>query len=159
MRRVDIYLETSTRYLGKKERYCGYVMSTELKNGNPYTVEDFWPSSGTWNHTMLETLNRALSHLAGGLEIHIHSQNDYIMDMAENNLEEWKAAGFKTGKGMPIKDADLWEEYAGRTGGHLIIYERGLHEYSNWMIGTMARKMVENPVDKSDHTPRNPHKY
>ena len=57
MYRVDIYLESESRYMGRRERRTGYFMSCILDNGQEYSDMKVIKSEGTWNHCMLEAMN------------------------------------------------------------------------------------------------------
>ena len=153
MYRVDIFLETDSGYLGTRERMIGYYMCCRLADGNDYDDLKMMTVKGTYNHCMLTALNAALSRMARPSEICIHSANSYILDMMENNLPEWEESGFQTAKGEPIKDRDMWQELSERIKGHLVVTERGVHEYSRWMKWMFTHDR-DGMVDK----PEKPHK-
>ena len=48
MWKVDIYLETDSTFQGKRERKCGYVLSTMVGNEEK-TKENFGISKGTYH--------------------------------------------------------------------------------------------------------------
>lgn len=133
MYRVDIYLESESRYMGRRERRTGYFMSCILDNGQEYSDMKVIKSEGTWNHCMLEAMNEALKRMQKPSEIHIHSENGYIIDMLENSLPEWADNGFMNSKGNPVKDSDIWRSVWETAGPHRIVLEKGPHEYSSWM--------------------------
>lgn len=158
MYRVDIFLETDTWYLGTRERKVGYFMFCRLSNGSDYDDLKTMTVKGTYNHCLLTALNAALSRMAKSSEIHIHSANCYILDMMENNLPGWQENGFRTKKGDAIKDQKIWQELSGLIRDHIIIPERGLHEYSHWMKWMLSHdegEKVDNLVEK----PEKPHEY
>lgn len=158
MYRVDIYLESDSRYLGVWERKAGYYISCTLSNGQDYSDLKVMGIKGTYNHCLLAALNAALHRMRQSSEIHIYSGNAYILDMLDNNLTSWAGKGFKNGKGEPVKDREQWEDLWKNVQGHIIVTERGLHEYSRWLKWMLARdgdKTVDNFVDK----PEKPHKY
>ena len=150
MYRVEIYLETDSWYLGTRERKAGYFMHCRLANGSDYDDLKMMTVNGTYNHCLLVALNAALGRMAKSSEIHIHSANCYILDMMENNLPEWEKNDFLTKKGVAVKDRDLWQEISGRIRDHIIVLERGMHEYSHWMkwMFTHDGDGVDNSVDK-----------
>lgn len=55
MWKVDIYLETDSTFQGKRERKCGYVLSTMVENEEK-TKENFGISKGTYHQSVLMTL-------------------------------------------------------------------------------------------------------
>lgn len=159
MYRIDIYLETSSWYLGVKERWGGYVATYVRKNGELASVEGFEKVKGTYNHVLLHMLNLAMGRVKKQSEIHIHSANSYILDMIEHNLPAWAGCGFQSQKGKPVKDHEEWKALWERKGegGHIFVTERGLHEFSHWMIGECVKKSGQ-PVDKDVDNPGKPHK-
>ena len=55
MWKVDIYLETDSTFQGKRERKCGYVLATMVKDEEK-TKENFGKSNGTYHQSVLVTL-------------------------------------------------------------------------------------------------------
>ena len=157
---IDIYLESSSWFLGVRERWGGYVMAYERQDGELYTVEGFQKITGTYNHVLLHMLNAALVRVGKPSEIHVCSANGYILDMMEHNLSAWAANGFMNKRGEPVKDAAEWKVLWKLSRNHIIIPEHGLHEFSHWMKGEFLRigregEIVDNSVDKAER----PYKY
>lgn len=149
---ISIYLETSSRYLGTRKRWGGYVITYVRKNGELASVEGFEEVEGTYNHVLLHMLNAAMERVKKKSIIHICSANSFILDMIDNNLDEWSQNGFQSQKGKPIKDQDEWMKFWEQKEGHTIITERGLHEFSHWMMDKFMD--CGQCVDKS----KKPHK-
>ena len=151
MYRINIYLETSSWYLGVRERWGGYVITYIRKNGELASVEGFEQVKGTYNHVLLHMLNLAMERVTKQSEIHICSANSFILDMIDNNLASWAENEFMTQKGKPIKDQEewrkLWEQI--KKNNHTIITERGLHEFSHWMMAEFLKRGGQ-PVDNSE---------
>lgn len=159
MFRIDIYLEASSWYLGIRERWGGYVMAYERKNGELYTVEGAQKINGTYNHVLLHALNAALVRVGKPSEVHVHTANSYILDMMENYLSSWAAKDFVNSRGQPLKDATDWKVLWKLSAKHIMVPEPGLHEFSHWQKGEFLRleregKIVDNSVDNA----KNPHK-
>lgn len=142
MYRVDIYLETSSRYLGVKERWGGYVITYILQNGELVSVEGFERVEGTYNHAVLHMLNLAMERIKKQSTVHIHSANSYILDMINNNLPAWAEFGFQNQKGKPVKDREEWKELWRKKGEnrHIFLTEKGTHEFSQWMLDELAKQ-------------------
>lgn len=153
MHRVDIYLESDSGYMGRQKRKTGYYMTCRL-GGREYNDLKITETEGTYNHCMLETLDAALSRMQKASELHIHSANLYILDMLEKNLANWAENGFANRKGEPVKDKEYWKSVWERMDGHIMVAEKGPHEYSHWMKWMFTHDPVDNYVDKS----QNPHK-
>ena len=52
MQRVNVFIETSSRFRGNVERKCGYVLSTQLRTGKE-TREHFGRVTGTYHQAIL----------------------------------------------------------------------------------------------------------
>lgn len=160
MFRIEIYLETSSWFLGVRERWGGYVMAYERKNGELYTVEGFQKITGTYNHVLLHMLNAALVRVGKPSEVHVCSANSYILDMMEHNLATWAAKNFVNSRGESVKDVTEWKVLWKLSRNHVLVPERGLHGFSHWMMDEFSRKeregkVVDNSVDKAEK----PYKY
>ena len=160
MFRIDVYLEASSWFLGVRERWGGYVMAYERKNGELYTVEGFQKITGTYNHVLLHMLNVALTRVGKPSEVHVCSANSYILDMMDHNLAAWAANGFTNSRGQPVKDVAEWKVLWKLSRNHVLVPEHGLHEFSHWIMDEFFRKeqegkIVDNSVDKAEK----PHKY
>lgn len=77
MWKVDIYLETDSTFQGKRERKCGYVLSTMAGNEEK-TKENFGISKGTYHQSVLIALIEALSRMNVSSEICVHTQDSYV---------------------------------------------------------------------------------
>lgn len=157
---IDIYLESSSWFLGVRERWGGYVMAYERKDGELYTVEGFQKITGTYNHVLLHMLNAALVRVGKPSEVHVCSANSYILDMMDHNLITWAENGFTNSRGQPVKDAAEWRVLWKLSRNHVLVPEYGLHEFSHWMMEEFLRigregKIVDNSVDKAER----PYKY
>ena len=153
MYRVNIYLESDSRYMGSRERKTGYFMSCILDNGQEYSDMKVISAEGTWNHCTLEAMRAALERMKKPSEIHIYSENEYILDMLEKSLPAWAENGFVNSRGKPVKDGKEWKAVWETAGPHLIVAERGTHEYSTWMKWEMDHeegKTVDNTVNNSN---------
>lgn len=158
MYRIDIYLEASSWYLGVKERWGGYVITYVRKNGELASVEGFEKVKGTYNHVLLHMLNLAMDRVKKPSAVHIHSANSYILDMIDHNLPVWAEYGFQSRKGKPVKDHEEWKSlWEKKANGHIFATERGLHEFSHWMMGEFLNQGGQ-PVDKGVDNSEKPQK-
>lgn len=103
MWKVDIYLETDSTFQGKRERKCGYVLATMVKDEEK-TKENFGKSNGTYHQSVLVTLAEALSRMNVSSEICVHTQDGYVASRIPK-LEEMAGEGWRDGKGELIKNA------------------------------------------------------
>lgn len=77
MQRVDVFIETSSRFRGNVERKCGYVLSTQLRNEEK-TRKHFGRVSGTYHQAVLLTMTDALDHLTKGCDVYFHVSDLYV---------------------------------------------------------------------------------
>lgn len=87
MRRVDIYIETDSTSPRPHVRKYGYVLECDLR-GRPVTREGFGQTEGTYNQSVLIALAEALVRIKQPCEIHIHSGNEFVLNMVDNNLNK-----------------------------------------------------------------------
>lgn len=137
---VNIYIETDSTSPRPMPRNYGYVLECQHL-GNTKTKAGFGRMEGTWNKATLQALLEALGRLKRPCEVHIHSRNEYILRMLENNLEHWAAAGFINSKGKPVANREEWEKLWQLGQEHLLLIEpTGKHEYSRWLLDEMGRR-------------------
>ena len=72
-------------------------------------------------------------------EIHIHTENAFILTMLEENLDRWEQNGYVTTKGEPVANGDLWKQLKEKAREHLLLSEPGKHEYSMWIQEQLKR--------------------
>lgn len=136
---VHIYAEADSAAPKESERMTGYVLECE---GKQRTVEDFNLRTATYHAAILSTLCTALSRINQSCEVHIHTQNTYILNMIENNLPAWAGNGFCKKTGDPIRNDGLWKRFWGFYQKHLIVVEPGIHPYLNWMQDEMMKRKI-----------------
>lgn len=87
MQRVDVFIETSSRFRGNVERKCGYVLSTQLRNEEK-TRKHFGRVSGTYHQAVLLTMTDALDHLTKGCDVYFHVSDLYVTSRL-GKIREW----------------------------------------------------------------------
>lgn len=132
MKRVDIYIAIDSKNTRKSKRKFGFVLECELA-GNPYTKEGFGEVEATYNGATLKAINEALDRLKFCCEVHIHTENGFIANMMEHNLDVWAGTDFKTKKGKPVENKEEWKKLWEQSQKNLIIMAAGRHSYSNWV--------------------------
>ena len=100
MQRVDVFIETSSRFRGNVERKCGYVLSTQLRNEEK-TRKHFGRVSGTYHQAVLLTMTDALDHLTKGCDVYFHVSDLYVTSRL-GKIREMADAGWLNAKGKPI---------------------------------------------------------
>lgn len=139
MQRVDIYIETDSTSPRPQARKYGYVLECELR-GRPVTREGFGQTEGTYNQSVLTALTEALARIKQPCEIHIHSGNEFVLNMVDNNLSKWAAGGFLSSCGRPVANREEWERVWNLLRGQLTVTEHGSHAYTGWLRTEMERR-------------------
>lgn len=108
MQRVDVFIETSSRFRGNVERKCGYVLSTQLRNEEK-TRKHFGRVSGTYHQAVLLTMTDALDHLTKGCDVYFHVSDLYVTSRL-GKIREMADAGWLNAKGKPIANREEWRK-------------------------------------------------
>lgn len=141
MWKVDIYLETDSTFQGKRERKCGYVLSTMAGNEEK-TKENFGISKGTYHQSVLIALIEALSRMNVSSEICVHTQDSYVASRLLK-LEEMAGEGWRDSKGELIKNAAEWEQVYrlihAFPEAHKMTARSEKHSYSTWLQEMMKK--------------------
>lgn len=116
---VHIYIGTDSKAPRVQPRKYGYVLACTLK-GKLETKQGFKETKGTYNRATLEAITEAVGRVVKQSEIHIHTENAFILTMLEENLDRWKQLKEKAGE-------------------HLLLSEPGKHEYSMWIQEQLKR--------------------
>lgn len=139
MRLVNIYIETDSVSPRAMPRKYGYVLECEV-HGRPVTREGFGQAESTYNQAVLTALAEALSRIREPCEVHIHSRNDYVLNMIDINLYKWAAGGFLSSSGKPVAGKEEWEKVWELLKGQMTVTVHGSHSYSGWLHGEMERR-------------------
>lgn len=138
MQRVDIYIAIDSASTRISKKMYGYVLECEV-SGQAKTREGFGTAEGTYHFGELTAMIAALERLKQPCEVHIHSENDFVLSMLERNLRTWAAAGFVTTKGKPVANKELWMIVWKLSQKHLVKTVPGKHPYSEWLKEEMKK--------------------
>lgn len=138
MMEVHIYIGTDSKAPRTQVRKYGYVLACTLK-GKLKTKQEFKETKGTYNRVTLEAITEAVARVVKPSEIHIHTENAFILTMLEENLDKWEQNGYVITKGEPVANGDLWKQLKEKAGEHLLLSEPGKHEYSMWIQEQLKR--------------------
>ncbi len=141
MKVVHIYLGASSQFPRKIERTWGYVLECESSPGN--IRNGFNIQACTHNQAIIRALIRALERMTQPCQLHIHSQNEYVLNMLNRNLDSWAANGFLNKKGHQVLEE--WQMLYPLKARHQVSIKTGLHTYSDMLIQTM--KHVKEPIE------------
>lgn len=140
---VHIYVETESTAPCSMSRMSGYILECKTASGATRTVEGFGKKMGTYHRAVLLTLEDALKRLNQPCEIHIHTQDEYVLTSIEKYLPIWAGNGYRNRKGDLIKNHFEWGRIWELLKGHLVTAEPGMHSYYSWMLSEMKRKSRE----------------
>lgn len=129
---ANIYIGINSANTRKSKKKYGYVLEY-IYQETPYTKEAFGELEGTYNRVVLAAVNEALERFKEPCEIHIFSENAYVLSMMKNNVSNWANNGFLTSKGHPVKNQDEWKAYWNLSKKHQVIPEEGKHSYLGWI--------------------------
>lgn len=102
---VHIYIGTDSKAPRVQVRKYGYVLACTLK-GKLETKQGFRETKGTYNRVTLEAITEAVGRVVKPSEIHIHTENAFVLTMLEENLDTWEQNGYVTTKGEPVANSE-----------------------------------------------------
>lgn len=141
MRKVTLYIECSSTYMGKKHRLSGYVLEYITK-GLPVTGQAFREGSGTYNQEYLLTIADALGHIREPVELLICGSNRFVLNMIRDRLQAWAEHDF-TSNGKPVMNQEEWQAVWEKIKEHKVSVQIGKHSYSSWLLTEMEEKKNE----------------
>lgn len=143
MRKVTLYIECSSTYIGKKHRLSGYVLEYITK-GLPVTGQSFREGSGTYNQEYLLAIADALGHVKESCELLICGSNRFVLNMIRDRLRIWAEHDFIS-NGKPVVNKDEWQAVWEKIKQHKVSVQIGKHSYSSWLLTEMEGKRNEKP--------------
>ena len=135
MRKVTLYIECSSTYIGKKSRLSGYVLEY-ITHGLPVTGQSFREGSGTYNQEYLMTIADALGHIREPVELLICGSNRFVLNMIRDRLQIWVEHDF-TSNGHPVMNQEEWQAVWEKIKEHKVSIQIGKHSYSSWLLTEM----------------------
>lgn len=139
MQQVKIYIETDNTSPAKRNRQYAVILECDTAMG-PAQKGFFGYRKATYHQIILVAMAEALNKLNRSCEVEIYTRNEFVVNAAERNLDQWRKNGFKNVKGEDIKNKEEWAALAGMKEKHLIRLACGEHQYSGWMLGEMERR-------------------
>lgn len=135
MRKVTLYLECSSTYIGKKHRLSGYVLEY-ITHDLPVTGQAFREGSGTYNQEYLLTIADALDHMREPCELLICGSNRFVLNMIRDRLQIWSEHDFIS-NGRPVMNREEWKAVWEKIKEHKVSIQIGKHSYSGWLLTEM----------------------
>lgn len=138
---VTIYTETNLRGPAKRSGAGMWLVEYIRKDGTPETRPVNPADAVTWlpdtTQAALELnmLIDALSILTKPCSVRINTECEHILNTFENGwLEKWKESDWKTAKGKPVANAELWQQLSEYIDVHEdVLVEKGENSYRNIM--------------------------
>ena len=159
---VSIYIETTIK--GPRAGMAAGAWLVEYITGKevPETRSGFlWREETTENALTLELLAAAFSILTKTCSVRVNTQCEHVLNATEKKkdgpderswLERWKGNEWMNAKGLPVKNAGLWQQVSGQMSRHLVAFDFGDHPYRRVMqseINRVLRKEKERGAGRS----------
>lgn len=145
MKRADVFLKTDSVSPKKAEKWYGYVLEYKA-DGETKTREGFGKIEGTYHQAVLTALIEALERFRESCEVHVHTENEFILNMIDTNLKKWAGNEFQNSRGKPVANQEEWIEVWGLSNKQLLITEHGDHEYASWLESAIRREKEKGEI-------------
>lgn len=99
----------------------------------------------TNNRMELMAAIRALEALKSPSDVSLHTDSRYLLDGITKWIKSWKARGWKTADGKPVKNEDLWRALEAAAAGHNVKWHwvRGHNDHTeNERADALARAAI-----------------
>lgn len=155
---VTVYVESGIRGPARRSGAGAWLVEYIRKDGTPETrpVDPAdavtWLPDTTQAALELNMLIDALSILTKPCSVRINTECEHILNVFENGwLEKWKESDWKTAKGKPVANAELWQQLSEYIDVHEdVLVEKGENSYRNIMqmeILKEEKRRKENGTD------------
>lgn len=144
---VHIYAEADSTAPRSQQRMAGYVLEYITPSGRTETKEEFVKVTGTYHAVILQMLCAAASRITKSCELHIHTQDSFVLGCMVSDLPGWASNGYRSKRGTLIKNCREWQQLWEKVAVQQVVKEPGMHTYYNWMQGKMAeeKERLKNP--------------
>ena len=139
MHKLEIYLQTDSRLLRESDK--GFACLVVRPDGSKWKAAGY--GMATWHQAELAALRGALSKLDDNYEIHVYSEDPYVMgNLSNGNMEKWRENGFRKKDGKEITCAYLWREICQKTLYQKVVTHTGEHIHAEFLL-RVIKKMRE----------------
>ena len=140
---VTIYLETTIKGPRPRTAAGAYLVEYITSRNEPETRgKILFSEKITENALTLSLLSRSLDELSqtSTCSIRVNTQCDHVASaVGKGWVEQWKGNGWLNAKGLPVKNAELWQQVSRKMEGHLVVFDSWEHSYRNIMQGRIHR--------------------
>ena len=144
---VTIYLETTIKGPRPRMAVGAYLVEYITSRNEPETRGKILFSERiTENALTLSLLSRALDELSktSTCSIRVNTQCEHVSSaVGKGWVEQWKGNGWLNAKGLPVKNAELWQQVSRKMERHLVVFDSWDHSYRNIM-----RKTIHSILDE-----------
>lgn len=145
MQEVHIYIYAEGLPVKESEKWFGYVLECKA-SGRSVTREGFGKVNATRNGVVLEAMIEAMGRLNQICEVHLHTENEFVLHMLENRLDVWPGNGFLTAKGKAVANQGEWKRLRELSQKQLILSEPGGHAYAGWLQEEIRKRKEKDDV-------------
>lgn len=114
---VSIYIESGIRGPARRSGAGVWLVEYIKPDGTPVTRPRAIPDGVVYKENTtqtaleLELLIEAFSILTKTCSVRVNTQCEHILSAFENGwLEQWKKSDWKTARGKPVANAELWQQ-------------------------------------------------
>lgn len=145
---VNLYIETDLHGPRRQDGIAMYLLETQIRGetftkDNRETMIDI-PDT-TEHHLVLTALKKSLKRITESCQVEIYLYDRYIASVIDGGLvQQWMIRDWRSAKGDPVTDADLWEGIAGHLRQHIItIHLAEHHGYRSWMQDQLKKYKID----------------
>lgn len=136
---IHMYVEAENTAPKEMLRATGYILEYERGDGTVHEHAEYLQQAGTYNNAILKTLIKAVGELKKPCEIHLHSQNDYILGAVSRYLPRWAENNYQSAKGVYVRNHFDWAVLHDRLRKHTVVAEPGMHMRYGEMLDGMGK--------------------
>lgn len=152
MDKVKIYIETSTKGMGRHNAAAGmYTIEFKLKNDVAVTCQGLLLQENITGEALaLETIRGAFKRLTRSCESLVITKCQHILNVAWNHrLPVWEKNGWQRGKGQPLKNRELWQQIHEVMGEHTVSFTDRDPDYRNKEKGHSYEERMQFDIRKA----------
>lgn len=145
MHSVNIYIHVDTTQMKESQKWFGYVLEC-MAAGQPVTRTGFGKVYATFHGAVLTAMIQAMERLNQTCEVHLHTEDEFVLHMLENRLDVWAGNGFVTAKGRAVANQTEWMMLRSLSQRQLILCKPGSHAYTGWMREEIKKRKEQENV-------------
>jgi ribonuclease HI len=146
MQDVNVYIKTTARGPAKRKNiYFVYVIQMKTPQKEYIKRATGELTDMTENQAELSVLIKALERFNRGCRIRIFTECEHVLHSINNGWPyQWEKDGWVKRRGLPVANAELWQQVLNLTKMHVVTYMDGTHEFTSWMEFELNRMKERN---------------